>query len=67
MSLIARLGWMRAACMAAARFVIDTNEGKLMAICGLAFLMLQAIESRLWNLVALNSFGIIGYFYALYF
>ena len=42
-------------------------EGKLMAILGLALLMLQAIDSKLWNLVMLNSFGIIGYFYALYF
>ena len=65
--LIAQLGWMGAICLALAPFVIDTNEGKLMAICGLAFLMLQAIESRLWNLLALNSFGIIGYFYAIYF
>ncbi len=67
MSLIARLGWMGAACMAAAPFVIDTPEGKLLAITGLALLMLQAIESRLWNLVALNSLGIMGYFYAFYF
>tara|TARA_B100000029_G_scaffold318730_1_gene311228 strand:- start:78 stop:281 length:204 start_codon:yes stop_codon:yes gene_type:complete len=67
MSLVARLGWMGAACMAAAPFVIDTPEGKLLAITGLALLMLQAIESRLWNLVALNSLGIIGYLYAFYF
>ena len=67
MSLVARLGWMGAACMACAPFVIDTPEGKLLAITGLALLMLQAIDSKLWNLVLLNSFGIVGYFYAIYF
>ena len=65
--LIARLGWMGAICLALAPFVIDTFEGKQMAILGLALLMLQAIDSKLWNLVVLNSFGIVGYFYALYF
>ena len=65
--LIDRLGWMGAFCMASAPFVIDTVEGKLMAILGLALLMLQAIASQLWNLVLLNSFGIVGYFYAIYF
>ena len=65
--LIDRLGWMGAFCMASAPFVIDTVEGKLMAILGLALLMLQAIASKLWNLVLLNSFGIVGYFYAIYF
>jgi len=58
---------MGAFCMASAPFVIDTVEGKLMAILGLALLMLQAIDSKLWNLVLLNSFGIVGYFYAIYF
>ena len=65
--LVDRLGWMGAFCMASAPFVIDTFEGKQMAILGLALLMLQAIDSKLWNLVVLNSFGIIGYFYAIYF
>ena len=61
------LGWMGAICLAVAPFVINFDEGKLMAIAGLTFLMAQAIDSKLWNLVALNSFGIMGYFYALYF
>ena len=65
--LIDRLGWMGAFCLASAPFVIDTFEGQLMAILGLAVLMLQAIDSKLWNLVLLNSFGIVGYFYAIYF
>ena len=65
--LVDRLGWMGAFCMASAPFVIDTFEGKQMAILGLALLMLQAIDSKLWNLVVLNSFGIVGYFYAIYF
>ena len=65
--LVDRLGWMGGFCMASAPFVIDTFEGKQMAILGLALLMLQAIDSKLWNLVVLNSFGIIGYFYAIYF
>ena len=65
--LIDRLGWMGAFCLASAPFVIDTFEEKVMAILGLALLMLQAIDSKLWNLVLLNSFGIVGYFYAIYF
>jgi len=66
-ALIEWLGWMGALCLAFAPFVIDTFEGKLMAIVGLALLFLQAYENRLWNLMLLNSFGIVGYFYAIYF
>ena len=61
------IAWVGTVCMAVAPFLIDTPEGKLLAITGLALLMLQAIDSKLWNLVALNSLGIIGYFYAFYF
>ena len=65
--MLTAIAWVGTVCMAVAPFLIDTPEGKLLAITGLALLMLQAIDSKLWNLVALNSLGIIGYFYAFYF
>ena len=59
--------WVGAALMCAAPFIIDTNEGKLMAIIGLSLLTLQAIHNSCYNLVLLNIIGIGGYFYAIYF
>ena len=53
--------------MCVAPFIIDTNEGKLMAIVGLSLLTLQAIATRCYNLVLLNIIGIGGYIYAIYF
>lgn len=47
-------------------FIIDTVEGKILAIVGLALLTVQASQARLWNFVLLNLTGIGGYFYALY-
>lgn len=47
-------------------FIIDTVEGKVLAIVGLALLTVQASQARLWNFVLLNLTGIGGYFYALY-
>jgi hypothetical protein len=61
------IGWVGASILAFAPFIIDTNIGKKLAILGLFLLLMQAMESRLWNLIALNLFGIIGYLYALYF
>jgi hypothetical protein len=52
--------------MVAAPPFIDTDAGKMAAIAGLALLMIQAYNARLWNLVLLNTFGILGYCYALY-
>jgi hypothetical protein len=52
--------------MALAPFIIDTDGGKMMAISGLVLLTIQAVDSKLWNLVLLNLAGITGYAYALY-
>jgi len=59
--------WVGALCMMLAPFIIDTTAGKMLAIVGLFMLTLQAIKGKLWNLVALNLTGIIGYCYAIYF
>jgi hypothetical protein len=53
--------------MALAPFMIDYSIGKLLAIIGLALLTVQASHAKLYNLMLLNTIGIIGYFYALYF
>ena len=59
--------WVGGRCMMLAPVNIDTTAGKMLAIAGLAMLTLQAIKGKLWNLVALNLTGIIGYCYAIYF
>ena len=65
--MIGFIGWLGALAMAGAPFIIDTSEGKILAIVGLAFLSVQAIDSKLYNLLLLNLAGIGGYTYALYF
>lgn len=59
-------GWLGALCLCVAPYTIDTDQGKLCAIAGLTLLTIQAIDSKLWNLVLLNVVGIGGYTYALY-
>ena len=59
-------GWMGAALLCVAPFIIDTDLGKWLAISGLALLCLQAIDKQCYNLVMLNIIGIGGYIYALY-
>jgi len=61
------IGWCGAGAMALAPFAIDTDAGKLAAIAGLLLLTIQALDTKLYNLVFLNLAGIIGYSYALYF
>ena len=61
------IGWCGAGAMALAPFAIDTDAGKLAAIGGLVLLTVQALDSKLYNLVFLNLAGIIGYCYALIF
>ena len=61
------IGWCGAGAMALAPFAIDTDAGKLAAIAGLLLLTIQALGTKLYNLVFLNLAGIIGYSYALYF
>ncbi len=60
-------GWIGAAALAAAPFIIDSDEGKILAIAGLALLCFQAWQTKCYNLIFLNITGIIGYSYALYF
>ena len=61
MSLAVALNWIGAAALAAAPFIIEYQAGQMLAIVGLALLTRQAIANRLWNLVMLNTIGIIGY------
>lgn len=59
--------WLGALALCCAPFIIDTLEGKILAIVGLALLTLQAIRKECYNLVLLNIIGIGGYFYAIHF
>jgi len=59
--------WLGAAALCCAPFIIDTTEGKALAIVGLGLLTLQAIRKECYNLVFLNIIGIGGYFYAIHF
>ena len=61
------IAWVGTVCMAVAPFLIDYNIGKLLAIRGRTLLTVQATHAKLYNLILLNTIGIIGYFYALYF
>ena len=64
--MILALAWIGTGLLCAAPFFIDTPEGKAAMICGLSLLSIQAIERRLWNLLTLNSIGVIGYAYNLF-
>ncbi len=59
-------GWIGAALLCVAPFIIDSDLGKWLAISGLAILCLQARATRCYNLILLNLTGIGGYLYALY-
>ena len=59
--LINACSWMGTALLGAAPFLIDTPAGKIMAIAGLALLCLQAYDKKCYNLLILNTIGIIGY------
>lgn len=61
------LAWIGTAFMGAAPFLIDTPEGKIMAIVGLMLLCLQAYQKKCYNLIVLNIIGIIGYASNFYF
>jgi hypothetical protein len=64
--MLAVIAWIGTACLALAPFLINYTLGKILAITGLALLTVQAYNAKLYNLVLLNSIGIIGYCYALY-
>ena len=53
------------AMLCAAPAIIDTDEGKMVAISGLALLIVQAVDVRAWNLVILNLASIAGYTFSL--
>ena len=58
-------GWIGAAALSAAPFIIDRPYGRVLAIIGLSLLTVQALDHSLYNLVALNTIGSIGYFWSL--
>lgn len=55
------IAWIGTALLCAAPFLIDYPIGKVMAMLGLALLCLQAWEKLCYNLIILNTIGIIGY------
>ena len=59
------VAWLGTLCLAIAPFIIDTPIGKILAMFGLSLLMFQAAEKCCYNLLFLNTLGIIGYLYAL--
>ena len=65
--MLSAIAWVGTVCMALAPFMIDYSAGKFLAIVGLTLLTIQAYSCKLYNLIILNSIGIIGYSYALYF
>jgi hypothetical protein len=64
--LINLTAWLGTLCLCLAPFIIDTTEGKFLAMLGLALLNLQAGHKACYNLLLLNTIGILGYTYALY-
>jgi len=60
-------GYLGAAMMVLSPPIINTTEGKFLAMAGLVCLTVQAIEKKMYNLIALNILSIGGYFYAIYF
>jgi hypothetical protein len=59
--------WVGAICLMVAPFMIDTIEGKALAILGLSLLTLQSLQTKCYNLTLLNITGILGYVYSIYF
>lgn len=51
--------------MCVAPFIIATPQGKLLAIVGLAFLTVQALDLKAYNLIFLNAVGIAGYTFSM--
>jgi hypothetical protein len=58
------LAWVATALLCIAPFFIDTTAGKVCALFALAMLCPQAYEKRAYNLILLNSVGIIGYLWS---
>jgi len=53
-------------CMMAGPFVVNTIEGKLVCITGLALLTVQTQKTKSYNLSLLNAVGICGYLYSIF-
>lgn len=53
-------------CMMAGPFIVNTVEGKLICITGLALLSIQTQKTKSYNLTALNVVGICGYLYSIF-
>ena len=67
MMLVNLSGWVGALLLCIAPPIIDTDLGKILASLGLAILCLQAWHKQCYNLILLNTIGIGGYLYAIYF
>ena len=67
MSFVDLSGWVGALLLCIAPPMIDTDLGKARAIAGLAILCLQAWHKQCYKLILLNTIGIGGYLYAIYF
>ena len=65
MVLIRLMGWIGAAGIMAAPFVIETTGGQLLAAGSLFLLTIQLITVRAWNIVLANTVGIIGYLWSI--
>jgi len=59
--MIAMAAWIGTALLCVAPFIIDTDAGKVSMIVGLSLLSLQAYDKKCYNLLILNTIGIIGY------
>jgi len=46
-------------------FVVNTIEGKILCITGLALLTVQTQRTKSYNLSLLNAVGICGYIYSI--
>ena len=53
-------------CMMAGPFVVNTVEGKIICITGLALLTVQTQKTKSYNLSLLNAVGICGYLYSIF-
>ena len=59
--MIVMAAWIGTALLCVAPFIIDTDAGKVSMIVGLSLLSLQAYDTKCYNLLILNTIGIIGY------
>jgi len=58
-------GWIGAAVLTAAPFLMHQSEGKALAIVGLLLVSIPLFEARIWPLLLSNAVGIFGYIWSL--